>query len=255
MESTKVSMDELVELNGKRKLELVHIIANHFKWTVNKGPFKGLKLQIGDLYLSNKFLGIYEECLHPWIELAISYLPDTIVNVGCGDGYYGLGLGIRCSGSHVVCIDTNPTCIEHVKANAEANEFTRVSATIESTPERIEASICESKRPFVIMDCEGAELELLDPSKTPSLRKSLILVELHPFLVPGIEETLYSRFSETHTIDRISQTTPSIHMPELKNFSDWDKMIVLSESRPRSMEWFFCTPKQNTYPIGNPPSL
>ena len=238
-------MDELVELNGKRKLELVYILANHFQWTVHKGPFKGLKLSVGDLYLSNKFLGIYEECLHPWIELAISYLPDTIVNVGCGDGYYGLGLGIRCPNSHVVCIDTNPTCIEHVETNAEANAFTRFSATTKSTPEGLEAFISTSKRPFIVMDCEGAELELLEPSAAPSLRNALILVELHPFIVPGIEETLYSRFSDTHTIERISQTTPAIHIPELKNMSDWDKMIVLSESRPCSMEWFFCTPKQN----------
>jgi precorrin-6B methylase 2 len=232
----------LLQLSGKRKYELNSIIGDNFKWTVSKGPFQGLKLHTGDLYLSNKFLGIYEECLHPWIELAISYLPEKIVNVGCGDGYYGLGLGIRCPNSHVVCIDTDPNCIEQVKKNAHVNEFTRYSGLTESTPEIIETAI-QGSRSFVMMDCEGAELQLLDPSTVPSLRNAYILVELHPFKVPDIDTILLSRFSDTHTIDRIQQTTPSIHIPVLKNMADWDKMLVMTESRPCSMEWFFLTPK------------
>jgi SAM-dependent methyltransferase len=238
------SFGELLEFNGQRKEQLARLIANAQGWTVCRGPFKGLKFAISDLYLSNKLLGIYEECLHPWIEQIIAAKPDKIVNVGCGDGYYGIGLGRRCPDAPVTCIDIVPEYVEYVHKNAKVNKYGGYRAITESTPEVLESEMFGYQRPFVFMDCEGAEKELLDPEKTPSLCSAYILVELHPFIVSGIEDLLTERFSETHTIHRIQQTTPSIHIPELHYICDWDKMILLSESRPCSMEWFCCIPRK-----------
>jgi hypothetical protein len=37
-----------------------------------------------------------------------------------------------------------------------------------------------------MMDVEGAESELLDPSRIPELQSCTIMVELHEFASPGI---------------------------------------------------------------------
>ena len=44
------------------------------------------------------------------------------------------------------------------------------------------------------MDCEGGEVDLLQPDLAPNLRYSDVLVELHDFLNPTISETILSRF-------------------------------------------------------------
>lgn len=245
MEPKTVDYVQLLKLLEVPKIKLIHYVAKKLNNTVYKGPFKGMKIEIGDLLISNKLLGIYEECLHPWIELGISSAPDCILNVGSGDGYYAIGLGLRCPQAPVFCIDTNHNCFKMLGENAIVNGFTNYKCYTESTPECIETLLKNFHCPLVFMDCEGAEKELLDLSSVPSLSRSFIIVELHPFLVSGIDSLILSRFSETHTIHRIQQTTPCVHIPELYELCDWDKMILLSESRPCTMEWFCCIPKNN----------
>ena len=67
------------------------------------------------------------------------------------------------------------------------------------------------------MDCEGAEFELLDPTRDPILQHTHIIVEVHPEF--GTDSEIVQRFSETHDIERIEpvERTFADIPPQLSN--------------------------------------
>jgi hypothetical protein len=61
-------------------------------------------------------------------------------------------------------------------------------------------------RPFVLCDIEGGELDLLDSASCPGLRRTDMVVEIHPSGGNDIAEVarlLACRFEETHTAEFI----------------------------------------------------
>jgi protein-L-isoaspartate O-methyltransferase len=46
----------------------------------------------GDGYRAAKLLGAYEHSLHDVLLKPVSRQPDPIINVGCAEGYYAVGL-------------------------------------------------------------------------------------------------------------------------------------------------------------------
>jgi len=53
-------------------------------------------------------LGCYEHELHPHVERLIGRTFDALLNIGCADGYYAVGLARRMPGAPVFAHDLNP---------------------------------------------------------------------------------------------------------------------------------------------------
>ena len=51
---------------------------------------------------------------------------------------------------------------------------------------------------------------VLDPQKVPPLKSCVILVELHPMYVDGIEDEIANRFEETHNMATMRMGSRSI---------------------------------------------
>ena len=87
---------------------------------VQSGPFIGMKIPYSDVWkdycLGIQVLGCYEQELHFCIEAEITRLNrlknPKIVNIGCGGGYYAVGMACRVPLSSVWVIDSNPTAID-----------------------------------------------------------------------------------------------------------------------------------------------
>jgi hypothetical protein len=89
-------------------------------------------------------------------------------------------------------------------------------------------------------DCEGFELDLLDPARIPELETVDILVELHDFIRPGLTADLLSRFRTTHDIRLIDTTdrNPDDYAV-LKDVAPNDRYWAVREGRPAKMQWSF----------------
>ncbi len=158
---------------------------------VVSGPFQGLRLSDPDGWnapdLGALLLGCYEEQLHPAVEQIVSAQPDVVVNIGCAEGYYAVGIARRCVGTHVFGVDTDEQARQRLERSAEINdvgdrvEF-RSSLPLVDFDEILDRAI----RPAVVVDCEGAEIHYVDPTLVPSLARAMLLVELHEFIVPGV---------------------------------------------------------------------
>jgi hypothetical protein len=160
------------------------------------GPFEGMRLvpefeeRIASPIL--KLLGTYEQQLHRPIEAAIEMQPKTIANVGSADGYYATGLALRLPGAVVHAYDLAST----------ARALTRETARINGVAERVLVrGRCRHVRAGVdlfVCDIEGAEGDLLNAEE---LSSTMVILETHDHVVPGITEVLINRFSATHDVD------------------------------------------------------
>ena len=100
-----------------------------------------------------------------------------------------------------------------------------------------------SSRPAIVCDCEGAEDVLLDPELVPALRKSVIVVETHDGMVPGLNERLLARFRATHDSEKIVSRPRSVDdLPMGVHLSFEDLSIAADEERPWA-EWFVLSPR------------
>jgi hypothetical protein len=171
---------------------------------VAKGPFQGMRLDYDVLPVHGapKFLGTYEQELHSIIERIIALQPRYVLNVGCAEGYYTVGLAARLPTATVFTADADPKALKATLHNAAINDvLSRVHAVGILKPTSF-ASYLKAPGSVVLMDCEGAEFVLLNPQADGVLLQSHILVEVHPEF--GTEEELSSRFWRTHTIMSIS---------------------------------------------------
>jgi len=221
-----------------------------FGSVVQGGPFAGMEILAeyswGDGHLLPKLLGSYESELHEWI----SQVPDrgyhTIIDVGCAEGYYTVGLA-RASPATIRLIgcDVSPRACRICKQNAVRNGVSdRVEVIGRCSPESMTRILSDGGRSLLLLDCEGAEIDVLRPELIPLLRSADILVECHDFFDRRLTDTLWERFSPTHFIERVEERERDPgQFPFLKNFSSLERALAVCEFRPEPMHWLFCTSK------------
>ncbi len=167
-------------------VDLARRIATHDGATVQRGPFAGLRLDLDALpvHIAPKLLGTYEDELHEAVEVLIARRPAQVLNVGCAEGYYAIGLARRLPDARVHAFDADPKARAATSRNAALNGVAdRVTVHGVLHHDAFE-SFLRQDTTLVIMDCEGAEADLLDPARVPSLARVDVLVELHPSAVP-----------------------------------------------------------------------
>ena len=201
----------------------------------------GLERTSGDLVA--KLTGSYERELHAVIDSWVAARPQHVIDVGCAEGYYAVGLALAIPGAQVHAYDIDAQararCAELAELNAVAD---RVSIHGECAP----ATLAGFPEQGVVLlsDCEGYERTLLDPALAPRLARWPILVELHDFLDPSISQTIAARFAATHEIETIEgEQRDADRMPELDFMSQRQRKAVLSERRPGPMRWARMDPR------------
>ena len=215
------------------------------------GPFAGMKyrLQACGSLLIPKLLGTYEEELHPWINAILGTNYATIIDVGCGEGYYAVGLALRCkSAPQVLAYDKNPVAREATQKLAALNAVAD-RVTVRETCDWAELDRVVANRTLVFCDIEGAEYDLLDPARCEGLLKCDLLVECHDGLQrTKIKDALRARFQPTHSIqhvhfqDRDARPLPTIAFPVPQRWA----RFALREARSWGLDWYFMQPHPAT---------
>jgi hypothetical protein len=168
---------------------------------VMQGPLKGMDFlpQSAEGCHIAKLLGCYEQPLQPFIENAVQKQYPTILNIGCAEGYYAVGMALRMPNTRVLAHDLNPKAQEICAELAQKNQVAdRVAVGGLFTPADFAAYA--GQKVLLMCDIEGAECELLDPQVSPDLKGMDIIVESHECLITGVTQLLNDRFKATHDI-------------------------------------------------------
>jgi Methyltransferase domain len=230
----------------RRRAELTDIVGDRCNHTIQTGPFAGMICVPwwcwGDGDHLPKLLGTYESELYDIAEQQIAANPDFILNVGCAEGFWGLGMAMRTQ-VPTVLIDVNPLALEIAETNAGANGLTNVTFSNECTIENIQHRLHAAQNPFLIMDCEGHEEYYLDLAAVPALSKTTILLESHDCFRPGMTDLITIRFGPTHDVMAITQGAKNPYVDVVSDLGDHDKMLMCIEGRPSTMTWLYMVPK------------
>lgn len=166
-----------------------------------EGPFQGLRFlkHSAEGCHIPKLIGCYEQPLHDFIQKAVNRQYEIMINIGCAEGYYAVGMARLMPATHVHAYDSNPAAQKTCAELASINDVTD-RITIGGLFDCKNFGSYEGKSVLIICDIEGAEIDLLDPAVSPSLKKMDIIVECHDCFKSEISKELSSRFQSSHQI-------------------------------------------------------
>lgn len=238
----------MAHLLGKwRQAHFDRLIYARTGGVVMTGPFAGLKFvpRSTEGCHAPKLIGCYESELHPFVETIVATPYETVLNIGCAEGYYAVGLARRMPHTRAVARGTD----ERAQASV------RTVAALNGVENRIETgglfttadfAALDGTRTLVVCDIEGAEDELLDPVAAPALAGFDLLVEAHDCFRPGVSARLAERFAPTHEVMLI-RPRPEMRClpPGFEALGDLERLMLVWEWRSGPTPWLWMTARRD----------
>lgn len=217
---------------------------------VRFGPFTGMRypdfIAKGSA-MYPKLLGSYECELNNTVEELLKNKYATVLDVGCAEGYYAVGLAMRLPNTTVYAYDVDATAIQACKELAETNKVM----------ERMKfGSFCSADtlknfnftgRGLIICDCEGYEMDLFPKETVQNLKTCDVLIEMHDLYNERITPTIEENFSATHTINYVysENTFKKLSKNNLRGDLTDEEILNFFTERNGIMTWAVITPKEN----------
>ena len=203
-----------------------------FGSTVQAGPFRGMRYGFraaGSMY-SPKILGSYEQELHPYLRSLPAY--RRFVNVGCGEGYYAVGARLAAPGIEVQAFDIDPEARRLCRDLAAANGVDDGLRIGERCSPRTLEALAEPGT-LVMIDIEGAEVELLGGLEAGRVADCDFLVETHNTPELGLTlRAVVGALSGSHAVTVVDQQPRDWSaIPELLPLGHLDRFLAQWEGR------------------------
>jgi hypothetical protein len=201
--------------------------------TVTKGPFIGMAyIPMGPgIRVIPKLIGSYEEELRDVISSLLPYDFKVVINIGCSEGYYAVGMARSLHDAIIYAFDSDSKsrsdCLKMAVKNKVDNRV-----IIGGHCDRLILSQLPLINSLIICDCEGYEIELLDPQIIPDLRKTFLIVEVHDCLNPLTSNIIIQRFGDTHKVSSFRiKTREASSYPSLDGLRPGEQYMSLDENR------------------------
>lgn len=216
-------------------------------YQVRRGPFQGLRFPRHRLTpsLAPKLIGSYEREIAEVIEELCSEEWSAIVDIGCAEGYYAVGLALRIPGTIVHAYDADPNMMRSCRETAELNGVeSRIRIGSFLTSEILE-KLELGRRALIISDCEGHEYNIFTGDIIENLKRHDVLIELHDRTRGALTSDLIQRFRRSHIPEIIRSIDdwrkPLLYeYPELADIDLASRTKILAEARGDQMEWLYC---------------
>ena len=248
---TEAQLNNSIRFLGKwRSAVIQNILIRREGTQVLSGPFKGMKFLESSMEGCHipKLLGCYEQPLFLHIEKLINSEFEVIVNIGCAEGYYAVGLALRMQRAKILAFDSNIKAQVACRKLAQLNDVSE-RIQIEGTCGPNEFNKIDPKKALILCDIEGAEKELLNPEKIEILKKFTMVIESHECLEAGVTELLINRFHPTHDIIRVNDNgarNPSDLPNWFYELPHLDQLIATWEWRSGPTPWLIIAPKASS---------
>lgn len=209
------------------------------------GPFKGMNYLDETIWgsITPRWIGSYERELWEVVEEIKKTSYETVIDIGCAEGYYATGLVTHLPETNVYAYDLDPFSREQCERLWKLNDSTGKLHILKWCDNQEYASKHQG-RTLCVIDIEGGEMSFLNPGLLPELKRSDILVEVHRTNqdVRANAEELTKRFESTHTIAVIEATSDRDDSEyELPSPLPDEEILKrsFSEGRPYSQMWLW----------------
>jgi hypothetical protein len=214
--------------------------------TVLHGPFKGLLYPYPHPYgnnMYNKIYGTYEKEIQDLIELAINNKYDNIINIGCGEGYYAVGLALKCPDSKIFAYEIAPEVKSMCEEMSLLNKVSNI--TIKDIFNILDINFKSETNNLVICDCEGCELSIFNDYNIMKMLNFDFIIETHDFSHPNATNILINKFKNMGKNFKIVEAIPDrekikkYKVEELNGMTEKERYNIFSENRPDGMKWIY----------------
>jgi hypothetical protein len=219
------------------------------KKIVMNGCYSGMKLtenyKWNDYDYCSKVLGLYEKEVQ---QKLAEFTSDYFVNLGCAEGYHLLGQIFSKKKKISIGFESNNSFIEVLKKSADENCISERLQLFGKADDNFVDFLIKKKidlnNSCFLIDIEGDEFSILNKENLDKLKKSRLIIEFHPTKdeKKNVEFLTSLRFYFNLEILKTSERDLSVYN-KLKNFSDIDRWLMVSENRPNLMNWIVCIPK------------
>lgn len=222
--------------------------------TVRYGPFTGLKLERnpwwGRLDLGSQCLGLYELEILNFLSHLEPGRFSTFIDIGAADGYYAVGMLKSLRIPKAICFersDSGRDAIGRLWRNNGSEGVLEVLA--EANPRTIaELSQNDLSCALVMVDIEGAEFDLLVKKTLSILKFCTVIIEIHNWIddfLARYTEFLHdaSKHYDIAILERLDRSTS--HINELRDFTDDNRLLLVSERRPCLMRFLKLSPRRD----------
>jgi hypothetical protein len=243
---TAAGLGKLLEALARwRSRILANTVVNRDGTLVQSGPFAGMDYvqHAAEGCLLPRLLGSYESELHPAIAHFAAADLDAIIDIGCAEGYYAVGMARLCPRTVVHAHDIEEkarvACAELARRNGVTDRV-RIGGVFNGE----DFAGFADRRVLVLMDAEGAEDDLLQPEQWPALKRMSLIVETHNMYRPGVTLRLMERFGDSHRIELIRNAPRLAARPQwLEGMSHLDQILAIWEWRRAPTPWLVMHPK------------
>lgn len=214
-----------------RRRMVENMLFDHFGGEVQSGPFAGMRItrsQSGSLACP-RLLGCYEQELHAIVRDMGRY--RRVLNVGCAEGWYAVGLARLFPALEIVAFDINPAARRECAALADANG---VAGRVDIRALFDAGQLAELAGPgvLVLMDIEGAETEVLRTARPEDTRPCDWLIETHILNDEPTLSMVTAALGGSHDLAVIEQTPRAFtDFPILGGLGQLDRFLAQWEGR------------------------
>lgn len=236
------------ERQERISLELFDILNGVVKY----GPFTGLHLDRetwwGKLDLGSQCLGLYEKEILNLIDATEAGRFSTFIDIGAADGYYAIGMLVSGKVDRTICFEQTEkgrsVIAENWKKNHSVGELTILGEANAASFAALNRADLDNA--LVLVDVEGFEFDLLTDEVLSLLKSSTVVIEIHHWMDNFLDKyTTFLRhaasYFEVEVIERVERETSNL--PELRDFTDDNRLLLTSERRPGVMRFLKLIPK------------
>jgi hypothetical protein len=216
---------------------------------VLSGPFRGMRYFDATFFgpVTPRWLGSYEDQLHPILECVIARAYPIIIDIGSAEGYFSVGLARLLPQSRVYSFDTDPISRRQQKRLMKLNGVNNL--TLGSFCHWEDFNRIANDRTFAFIDIDNCEFTFLRPEKCKALARTDLLVEIHEgfgLKHEAFREEIAKRFEPTHDISVIRDAPKDIkgyRACVTGRLSDSDIEEAVKEYRAIDQSWIWLQSK------------
>ena len=227
-------------------------LVRRFGFKIRHHPMAGLVYR-GDSFCSAaapKLLSTYEIEISEVLVDVIAQRPRTLAVIGSADGFFAVGLARALPSSRIIAYEIDDSAREMSRELATRNGVaSRMEFRGGCDPAGFRSLLTEDTPDFILMDIEGAELDLMMSLDSAVASRARLLIELHDFGDGTIVGPIIGKFSGTHEVTiypAVERRLSDIPFPLLRPLVGLLRLIgrdYLYE-RPPGMSWLGLVPKQ-----------
>jgi len=198
-----------------------------------------------------QLLGCYEKEVQEKIfELSKKYNLNYFMSIGAGEGYHAIGSRVANLFEHSLCFELEKKNREIIKKNFNLNSINKnfdIFGKADLDFFEVIKNKVELNKSLFLFDIEGDEFKILNEENLSLIKDSCLIIELHHFyLTKSQNEEFLERLKKHFKITFINTGNRQFSKFKiLDKFNDDEKWLLMSESRPATMNWIICEPDKS----------